>query len=183
LQLNKALGGADNAAWPFEKTIVGIITNSDDRVPGILQSFGLNINPRRFSTTSKPTKYASTRDDVDFVVLSYDVGHEKPDRRIFHAAESMLTEMGSREDSGLAAGDFEKLYVGDDLEKDYDGARAAGWYAVLLDRNGVMDKAKGFRIGKVGLKDKEGKERRVLMARSLADLEDWRSIDFKRFNR
>jgi ribonucleotide monophosphatase NagD (HAD superfamily) len=107
------------------------------------------------------------------VALSYDVGHEKPDRRIFDAATEMLAETVASKDKGLTINDFDKLYVGDDLEKDYDGAKAAGWYAVLLDRGGVMKEAKKFRFGQVGMEDQEGKERKVLMARSLNDLELW----------
>ncbi|KAF2818958.1 hypothetical protein CC86DRAFT_472388 [Ophiobolus disseminans] len=167
------LGGS--CPWPVKKIIVGVITNSDDRVPGILESFGLRIDSRRFTTSSKPAKYTSVESDVDFVVLSYDVGHEKPDRRIFDAATTMLTEMVSGEQSGLTAEDFEKLYVGDDFKKDYDGARAAGWHAVLLDRDGVMDKVKNFRLGRIRMKKKHGQGKRV-MARSILDLELWRPI-------
>ena len=179
LQDYKSSSYVNELAWPFEKIVVGIITNSDDRVPGILESFGLKINSRRFNTSSQPTKYTSTQDDIDFVILSYDVGHEKPERRIFSAATSMLTEIVAGNKADLPSEDFEKLYVGDDLEKDYDGARAAGWHALLLDRNGVMDRARGFRLGRVGLQDKEGKERKVLLARSLLDVEMWKPMVFE----
>ncbi len=33
-------------------------------------------------------------------------------------------------------------HVGDDLEKDYFGAKRAGWKAILLDREGMFDKSK-----------------------------------------
>lgn len=107
------------------------------------------------------------------MALSYDVGHEKPDGRIFDAATQMLAETAASKDKGLNVDDFDKLYVGDDLAKDYDGAKAAGWYAVLLDRSGIMQASEKFRFGQVGMEDKEGKERKVLMARSLNDLELW----------
>jgi FMN phosphatase YigB (HAD superfamily) len=159
--------------WRFERIIVGIITNSDDRVPGILQSFDLQVGSRRAGTTSHITKQNSPQNDIDFVVLSYDVGHEKPDPRIFNAATSVLTKMLTVDEEGLDVNDFEKLYVGDDLEKDYLGAMAAGWHSVLLDHEGVMDMADGFRFGTVGVKDKEGMEQKVAMARSLLHLGMW----------
>ncbi|KAH8704508.1 haloacid dehalogenase [Phaeosphaeriaceae sp. PMI808] len=163
---------ADALPWPFEKIVVGVITNSDDRVPSILQSFGLKVNPRRFNTSPQPKVSSSVRNDIDFAVMSYDVGHEKPDQRIFDAALTLATS----EDSTLSA-DFEKLYVGDDLEKDFGGARAAGWHAVLLDRNNGMQENKDFRFGWVGLKDKKGEEKQVLLARSLLDLAEWKPSD------
>lgn len=119
-------------AW--DKIVVGIITNSDDRVPGVLESFGLKIGPRRVGTKDHRRREASLEDDVSFVVLSYDVGVEKPDRRIFDAAIDMLEDTLAGNDEGLTMDSFEKIYVGDDVEKDYDGARAAGWNSLWLNR-------------------------------------------------
>jgi hypothetical protein len=124
-------------AWPWDKTVVGIITNSDDRVPSVLDSFGLKVGPRRVGSSAERSSQATIDEDISFVVLSYDVGFEKPDRRIFEAAERMLeetlAESGENAD-GQEIDGYEKLYVGDSLEKDYLGAKAAGWNAVLLDR-------------------------------------------------
>jgi FMN phosphatase YigB (HAD superfamily) len=174
IQRYKGSGKALGAEWPFERTIVGIITNSDDRVPGILESFGLQINSRRYSASSSPDKYSSTQDDVDFVVLSYDVGYEKPDKRVFGAAVSMLAEMTPENPSS----EYEKLYVGDDLEKDYDGAEAVGWNAVLVDRNGIMDWPPGRGPRWVprerGFSNPDSK--RALMTGSLLDLPRYLSI-------
>ncbi|KAH7400909.1 hypothetical protein DE146DRAFT_677586 [Phaeosphaeria sp. MPI-PUGE-AT-0046c] len=78
--------------WPYEKIIVGIITNSDNRVPGILQSFGLEVAPRHVGTTTKTDADCDTEKDIEFVVMSYDVGHEKPDCRIFDAATQERAE-------------------------------------------------------------------------------------------
>ena len=61
-------------------------------------------------------------DDIDFVMLSYDVGFEKPDSKIFDATKQMLP------------GQERFVHVGDDLQKDYLGAKRAGWEGVLLDR-------------------------------------------------
>jgi FMN phosphatase YigB (HAD superfamily) len=173
LQHYKRTAKAGKAPWPYDKTVIGVISNSDDRIPGILRSLGLKVGTNRSGSSSSSTTKTSSGDDIDFVALSYDVGHEKPDRRIFDAATEMLAETVASKDKGLNINDFDKLYVGDDLEKDYDGAKAAGWYAVLLDRGGVMKKAEKFRFGQVGMEDKDGKERKVLMARSLNDLELW----------
>lgn len=157
----------------YEKVIVGIITNSDNRVPGILDSFGLKVAPRRFDTTSEMDASYDPSQDIDFVVMSYDVGHEKPDCRIFDAATSMLTKTIASDNKSLEAEDFDKWYVGDDLEKDFDGARAAGWDAILLDRSGMTETSKTFRLGLWGLKDQTGSERRVYVAKSLLDLGQW----------
>lgn len=73
------------------------------------------------------------------MVLSYDVGAEKPEREIFDAAKQMLGETlrdASSGEGAQRADEFEMLFVGDDLEKDVLGARDAGWNSVLLDREG-----------------------------------------------
>ena len=67
------------------------------------------------------------QEDINFVTLSYDVGSEKPHSSIFDAARALAAEKDVPAD--------ECLHVGDDLEKDYYGARDAGWSALLLDRD------------------------------------------------
>ena len=110
--------------------LLGILTNSDDRVVSILESFGLQVNPWRYGTKKVGIAHANPKicDDIDFVALSYDVGFEKPHRRIFDATREM------------AESRFEVshcIHVGDDLEKDYQGAEAAGWKSFLLDREDI----------------------------------------------
>jgi FMN phosphatase YigB (HAD superfamily) len=130
--------------WKWDKTVVGIITNSDDRVPGILESFGLKIGSRRVGNSAQRSAKASVDDDISFVVLSYDTGFEKPDKRIFDAAtemlKDMLAEIGNKAE-GKDIDDFDKLYVGDSIEKDYFGAKKAGWNALVVDR---QDEHKGI---------------------------------------
>ena len=104
----------------LSKPIVGVITNSDDRVPSILSSFGLQVGLWRHGNGSRASLKAE--DDIDFVMLSYDVGFEKPDPKIFDATKQMLP------------GQERFLHVGDDLQKDYLGATRAGWEGILLDR-------------------------------------------------
>lgn len=118
---------------PLSSLRIGIISNSDDRVPSILSSFGLRVGPRRHggsSETCNPDRQG--RDDIDFVALSYDVGVEKPDPKIFEAAREL----------GAMGGDLEPgecLHVGDDLVKDARGAEAAGWKSLNVDRSGEKD--------------------------------------------
>jgi len=124
----------DHLQSRWDNIVVGVITNSDDRIPSILRSFGLNVSPRRSNSCEEiaPNDLAA---DIHFVVLSYDVGHEKPDPRIFGAAEVLMAAMLKKKPKASQV--FEKLYVGDDFEKDFIGARDAGWRSVLLDRKGT----------------------------------------------
>ena len=110
------------------RVLVGVLTNSDDRVPSILLDFGLQVGSRRYGMeTEKSLDKSKICDDIDFVALSYDIGFEKPHRRVFDAAREMAI---SFEDE-----DIHCLHVGDDFEKDYQGAEAAGWASLLLDRD------------------------------------------------
>jgi FMN phosphatase YigB (HAD superfamily) len=187
--------------WPWKKTVVGVITNSDDRVPGILSSFALKVNPRRHGIDSRkkqddaekrPVKRKATRskmtrkarihlrDDVDFTVLSYDVGAEKPDRRIFAAAEKMLdrtlkSDWEASYHTPMAS--FEKLYVGDDLTKDVFGAQDAGWSSVLLEREPVGGLNYGLKVAEEDERGEDGEakiaKRMVARTRDLLNLCSW----------
>ncbi len=65
-------------------------------------------------------------------VDSSTVGADKPDKRIFQHALALL---------GAAATPGAALHVGDDLVRDYLGARSAGMQAILVARDGkpVLD--------------------------------------------
>ncbi|XP_075990913.1 rhythmically expressed gene 2 [Anticarsia gemmatalis] len=84
---------------------LGVISNFDPRLNDILQNVGL-------------FKY------FDFVLTSYEIGYSKPDERIFKRAIEMC-----KHDLKPA----EALHIGDDYDRDYQGARAAGWHAVLIN--------------------------------------------------
>ncbi|KAL0088577.1 HAD-like domain-containing protein [Phycomyces blakesleeanus] len=86
---------------------MGVISNSDERLTDILKSLELEGY-------------------FDFVTLSVDVGHEKPDKDIFEVARRV------KGNSDIAPENC--LHVGDTERKDYYGALNAGWNAVLLDR-------------------------------------------------
>jgi putative hydrolase of the HAD superfamily len=84
---------------------IGVISNWDTRLRGILKGLGLD----RF---------------VDVLLVSSEVGVRKPDPRIFRMA---LERTGVRAE--------EAVHVGDLAEEDAEGARRAGLGAVLIDRD------------------------------------------------
>ncbi len=73
---------------------------------------------------------AGLRQYFDAVVASALVGAAKPDPRIFRVALDALSVQPK-----------EVIHVGDSYETDVSGARAAGLYPVLLDRDGVYQQA------------------------------------------
>ncbi|KAF5541871.1 haloacid dehalogenase [Fusarium mexicanum] len=134
-----------NPPQEFDSLVIGVITNSDDRIPSILSSLGLTVSPLRYGTKSDLTKFNEKGYDIDFHCMSYDVGVEKPDKRIFSAAEHMLAQIISAR-SGKTLSDSEgeiskwqKVYVGDDYSKDVLGSANAGWNPVLLDPKDESD--------------------------------------------
>lgn len=135
LPLLRKLRGHPITTSNDERVVVGVITNSDDRTSDILTSLDVRVNGLRYGGE------IAKRDedcDIDFTVLSYDVGAEKPDKRIFEAAEEMVPAVlqSRADDGGIEAGSesWEKVYVGDEYAKDVVGALDAGWNAVLVDR-------------------------------------------------
>lgn len=116
------------------RVVIGVITNSDDRVPDILKSFGMTVSPLRYGSQSQSVPPECQQYDVDFSVMSYDVGHEKPDRRIFLAAEEMLKVVEGSSGASFDSSQWRKIYIGDEFDKDVVGALSAGWNAVLVDR-------------------------------------------------
>jgi len=84
--------------------ISGMISNAPKRLTGLCQRMGLAL---------------------DLIVTSAEVGVEKPDPAIFHAA---LNKAGVKPE--------EAIYVGDDYNNDVQGAERAGLKALLLDRQG-----------------------------------------------
>ncbi len=157
----------DQKAWLWDHTVVGILTNSDDRIPGILASFGLNVGSKRFGTPIEHAEDASEDEDINFVVLSSDVGVEKPDPKIFDAAEEVLkASLGRNDQNGGMIGslphnkakhslkEFELLHIGDNEQQDILGALNAGWNSILFDRKGRYSKefSKGEAILSVDLR-------------------------------
>ena len=100
-------------------------------VPGVLEALGA-MGVRRVVVSNWDVSLRGVLDDtglaplLDGVVISAEVGASKPDRAIFEEALAV---------AGVAAG--EALHVGDTVDVDLDGARAAGLHAVHLDRSGA----------------------------------------------
>ncbi|KAJ5111154.1 hypothetical protein N7532_001689 [Penicillium argentinense] len=90
--------------------------------------------------------------EIHLVITSYEAGEEKPNRSIFDVAkrqarlimekerDSILPQLkAAQRESELPArfnpdGEWTCVHVGDDFEKDYCGARDAGWESYLLAR-------------------------------------------------
>ena len=85
--------------------IVGVASNFDDRLPAICRG----VPPV---------------DTCRHVFYSSMLGYRKPSRLFFTGIAAAL---------GVRPNHL--LLVGDDLDSDYTGAKAAGWNALLLDRN------------------------------------------------
>jgi len=92
------------------KIKIGVISNFDNRLHDIIPAVGLSKL-------------------VDYVVTSEDAKSSKPDPQIFDfaAKKSKISDLQPSE----------VLHIGDDLDKDYFGARNVGWNSVLVDRWGV----------------------------------------------
>ncbi|GBP96849.1 Rhythmically expressed gene 2 protein [Eumeta japonica] len=83
---------------------LGVISNFDPRLFEILHNVNL-------------------ANKFDFIVTSYESGYYKPDSRIFEYALERCPEI-------LAT---QALHIGDDIKKDYEAAKLAGWHAVLIN--------------------------------------------------
>lgn len=83
---------------------IGVISNFDPRLHEILHSIKLE-------------KY------FNFVLTSYEVGYCKPDKRIFEFA---IKKCGHDVEPNMC------LHIGDDIVKDFQGAKSAGWHAMLV---------------------------------------------------
>ncbi|KAK3985724.1 hypothetical protein QBC44DRAFT_384614 [Cladorrhinum sp. PSN332] len=137
------------------QTIVGVVTNSDDRIPGILTSFGLDVSPFRYGRGSPS---ATRRHDVDFHCMSYDVGFTKPSNVIFDAGMVMGLSLAEREREKEG---WIKVYVGDEVGNDLLGGSEAGWHTVLVadeEADGI-----GERVpeGLEDLEDRRGEKREL----------------------
>lgn len=162
--------------------IIGVITNSDDRVPAILTSLGLRVSPLRVGVDGEHATSPDKEHDIDFAVMSYDAGYEKPDRRIFDAAVRLAEEVAATTRSSDARDDdWEKIYVGDEYDKDVVGALNADWKAVLIDREqqGYCDHPKVSSLARLNEKQSKGDLRAMfatspaVACSSLATLAEW----------
>jgi putative hydrolase of the HAD superfamily len=86
---------------------LGVISNFDSRLRDILANLGIGLL-------------------FEQATISWEIGAAKPDAKIFQNA---LQAMGVRPQ--------EALHVGDSIEEDVEGAKAAGLKPILLDRLGI----------------------------------------------
>ena len=92
------------------KVRIVVISNTDKRISNILSQLG--VMPF-----------------VDAVVYSEEVACSKPSPEIFEKAIEK-SELEDLRKDGI-------LHVGDDLVKDYRGAKALGWNSLLLNRDNL----------------------------------------------
>ncbi|MEZ5276425.1 MAG: HAD-IA family hydrolase [Opitutaceae bacterium] len=85
---------------------IGVLSNWDRRLRSVLEETGL-------------------AELIDTVVISSDIGIEKPDTGIFRAAEARIGQPAES-----------CLHVGDSRHHDLAGARAAGWAGLLVRNDG-----------------------------------------------
>ncbi|KAJ6027349.1 hypothetical protein N7499_000904 [Penicillium canescens] len=132
---------------PFENIIVGVVSNSDDRIPAVLKSLGVRVGDMRADQDrssmelpgfeerqgTQTTTDGQHSHDVDLVVTSYEAGAEKPHRLIFDVARrqaQLLANPSMNSETNMLC-----AHVGDDYAKDYCAARDAGWESYLLPRD------------------------------------------------
>lgn len=157
---------------PFERVIIGVLSNSDDRISVVLESLGVSVgsyradqdvtsgrlpgfegrgdfrsrlNQSRMEDGSGDGNGNGSRTDIDLVITSYEAGEEKPDPLIFRVAERQAervlldwdsSSVASTSASVAGAGEWTRIHIGDDLEKDFRAALRAGWDAFYLPRDG-----------------------------------------------
>lgn len=89
--------------------IVGVVSNFDPRLHTLLGDMDLQF---------------------DFVATSYELDAEKPNPKIFKQALEMASLHGA---GNQRVEPSECLHLGNELEKDYEGARNAGWSSILIN--------------------------------------------------
>ena len=87
---------------------LGIISNFDKRLVGVVEELKLS-------------QY------FDFITYSEESGYSKPKKEIF---EEAVRRSGLQNLKGE-----EILHIGDDLKKDYFGAKSLGWNALIIQRD------------------------------------------------
>uniref|UniRef100_A0A182W4D0 DJ-1_PfpI domain-containing protein n=1 Tax=Anopheles minimus TaxID=112268 RepID=A0A182W4D0_9DIPT len=92
---------------------LGIVSNFDPRLTIILRNNGI----------------APSGEVVDFVLTSYEAGVEKPDPAIFETALRKANLL----QTGPEIKPQEALHIGNLCREDYNGARSAGWCALLVN--------------------------------------------------
>lgn len=133
---------------PFERVVVGVLSNSDDRVPGVLKSLGLRVGDTRAdqgvssmrlagfeerSPTTPSSEGGGQVNDLDLIITSYEAGEEKPNPAIFDVAKRQAMRLCDSDGEGDVS-NWACVHVGDDYSKDYRAAIDAGWEGYYLPR-------------------------------------------------
>ncbi|KAJ5288817.1 hypothetical protein N7478_001847 [Penicillium angulare] len=147
----------------FDRVVVGVISNSDDRIPAVLKALGLKVGDLRADqdvssmalpgfeqrdTTSELGKPGKVNDkepsriekslldnDLNMIITSYEAGEEKPNRLIFDVAEQQARLLVQQPTGAESGESWTRVHVGDDYAKDYIAAREAGWQSYLVRGN------------------------------------------------
>jgi FMN phosphatase YigB (HAD superfamily) len=116
--------------WSQRHNILcGVVSNADER-------YGDSILPM----------LGITPDTLQFACFSKDFGLEKPDPDFYHAAINRAAQWLTNPSDKLLPSQV--LHIGNDFDKDFEGARSAGMHAVLLDRYDESQKAEEWgRLG------------------------------------
>lgn len=91
--------------------ILGVISNFDPRLESVLLD-------------------AKIRDYFSFVLISWDLGYEKPHLLVFNEALQI-----AKNKLGANIKPQEAIHIGDSFTNDYMGAKNANWNAFLIQRN------------------------------------------------
>jgi putative hydrolase of the HAD superfamily len=121
------------AAWRVEPAAAGVLEELAGR--GLALGIASNFDHRLRGLAAGLPELRP----VHHLVISSEVGWRKPAAAFFDAV---------RDRAGVPPEQI--LFVGDDFANDYDGARAAGLRAVLLDPHGRCPEAPSARIESLG---------------------------------
>jgi REG-2-like HAD superfamily hydrolase len=92
-----------------EKKVLGVISNFDPRLHELFTNMKLS-------------------QQFDFILTSYEANVEKPNEEIFKLALEKANKF-----SVLNIQPNEALHIGNEIDKDYDAAKKAGWSASLIN--------------------------------------------------
>lgn len=142
----------------FDRILLGVVSNSDDRVPAVLKALGLRVGDMRAdqdlssmelpgfeqrcgSSVNESRPSAQPLVDLDLVITSYEAGKGKPHRLIFDVAKRQARLLPGNHPRGQGltpevdeTDDWVCVHVGDEFAKDYRAAVDAGWKSYLIPR-------------------------------------------------
>ena len=153
--------GAGGGGAGFNNLVIGVVSNSDDRVPDILKSLGLTVGETRadrdvvstrlpgFEERSSPSSSSAATSDSQSQSKSQSQsqlqGQEINDIDLVITSydagaekpSPLIFDVAKRQAQSLvpdSAGEWTCVHVGDHYEKDYQAATNAGWDGIFLPR-------------------------------------------------